>query len=238
MQTGVPARTAAWSSCIVWRKSPSPQIARTSRSGFASCAPIAAGSVKPIVEKPPDVRWVRGRRVTQRCLTMPCGRPAPVTTIASSRVAAWTSRTARAIVIGVASEPDLTSTCSNQLGSQPLRSRRRRRSRSRLPPGPSAASRSASAAARIADERRRRRGSSCRSRAGRCRAGSAASAGSRTSRRARHDDADQSMKRQPTDRITSADAASALPIVEPVSPIVWAGELDGSRRSRPCRSRS
>ncbi len=60
VHTGVPDRTAAWSSCIVWRKSPSPQTATTSRSGSASWAPIAAGSVKPIVEKPPDVRWVRG----------------------------------------------------------------------------------------------------------------------------------------------------------------------------------
>ena len=87
----------------------------TWRSGCASCAPIAAGSSKPIVEKPPDVMWVRGARVTQRCLTMPCGRPAPVTTIASSRVAAWISRTARAIVIGTAVEPDLSSTCSNHV---------------------------------------------------------------------------------------------------------------------------
>ena len=36
----------------------------------------------------------------------------------------------------------------------------------------------------------------------------------------RHDEADQSTKRQPTDSSTSADAVSALPIVEPVSPIV------------------
>ena len=59
--------------------------------------------------------WVRGARVTQRCLTIPCGRPAPVTTIASSRVAAWISRTARAMVIGTAVEPDLSSTCSNHV---------------------------------------------------------------------------------------------------------------------------
>ncbi len=65
-----------------------------------------------MVLKPPDVMWVRGSRVTQRCLTMPCGRPAPVTTIASGRVPAWISRTARAIVIGCASEPDFTSICS------------------------------------------------------------------------------------------------------------------------------
>ena len=114
VQTGVPSMAAAASSCIVCRKSPSPQIASTWASGRASCAPMAAGSVKPMVEKPPEVMCVRGSRVTQRCLTMPCGRPAPVTTIASARVAAWTSRTARAIVIGVASEPDLTSTCSSQ----------------------------------------------------------------------------------------------------------------------------
>src|SRR5438093_12736948 len=39
---------------------------------------------------------------------------------------------------------------------------------------------------------------------------------------ARYEEADQSVKRQPTDRITSALAASALPHVEAVSPIVWA----------------
>ena len=112
VHTGAPRMAAAASSCIVWRKSPSPHTASTWASGRASCAPMAAGSVKPIVENPPDVMWDRGCRVTQRCLTMPCGRPAPVTTIASGRVAACTSRTARAMVMGTASEPEFTSTCS------------------------------------------------------------------------------------------------------------------------------
>jgi len=111
VQTGEPSIATVASSCIVWRKSPSPQIASTWASGRASWAPMAAGSVKPIVLNPPEVMCVLGRRVTQRCLTIPCGSPAPVTTIASSRAAAWTSRTARAIVMGVASEPDFSSTC-------------------------------------------------------------------------------------------------------------------------------
>src|SRR6266542_5929805 len=38
----------------------------------------------------------------------------------------------------------------------------------------------------------------------------------------RYDEADQSVKRQPTDRTTSALAASSLPQVDAVSPIVWA----------------
>src|SRR6478752_4281160 len=39
---------------------------------------------------------------------------------------------------------------------------------------------------------------------------------------ARYDEADQSVKRLPTDRIMSAEDASSLPQVEAVSPIVWA----------------
>ena len=38
---------------------------------------------------------------------------------------------------------------------------------------------------------------------------------------ARHDDADQSTKRHPTLSTTSADDVSALPMVDPVSPMVW-----------------
>src|SRR6266542_5840591 len=38
----------------------------------------------------------------------------------------------------------------------------------------------------------------------------------------RYDDVDQSVKRQPTERTTSALAASSLPHVDAVSPIVWA----------------
>ncbi len=37
----------------------------------------------------------------------------------------------------------------------------------------------------------------------------------------RHEEADQSTNRQPTLRITSAELLSALPMVEPVSPMVW-----------------
>ncbi len=98
--TGVPSIVAVASSCIVWRKSPSPAIPSTCRSGLASLAPMAAGSVKPIVEKPPLVMCVRGWRVTQFCLTIACGSPAPVVTMASGPQAAWISWMARAWVIG------------------------------------------------------------------------------------------------------------------------------------------
>ena len=85
----------------------------TWRSGCASCAPIAAGSSKPIVEKPPDVRWVRGARVTQRCLTMPCGRPAPGDDdrVLARRRLDLADRAGHRHRRGV--EPDLISTCSN-----------------------------------------------------------------------------------------------------------------------------
>ena len=38
---------------------------------------------------------------------------------------------------------------------------------------------------------------------------------------ARHEDVDQSTNRQPTLSTTSADDASAFPMVDPVSPMVW-----------------
>ena len=66
-----------------------------------------------------------------------------MTTIASGRVAAWTSRTARAILIGLASDPDLTSTCSSQARRSDVISSPYSEVGS---PGPSAASRSTSQA--------------------------------------------------------------------------------------------
>ena len=43
------------SSCIVIWKQPSPSMLTTVSSGNAICAPIAAGTPKPIVPRPPEV---------------------------------------------------------------------------------------------------------------------------------------------------------------------------------------
>ena len=71
--------------------------------------------VKPIVLKPPDVMCVRGTRVTQFCLTMLWGRPAPVTTMASGRVACWISKIARAWVMGKSVERSFRRFSSSQV---------------------------------------------------------------------------------------------------------------------------
>ena len=112
VQTGTPSIAAVASSCIVCRKSPSPAHGDHLGVRLRELRADGGGQGEAHLLKPPEVMCVRGCRVTQRCFTMPCGRPAPVTTIASSRVAACTSRTARAIVIGEASDPDFTSTCA------------------------------------------------------------------------------------------------------------------------------
>jgi hypothetical protein len=77
-------------------------------------APIAPGTVKPIVLKPPDVMCVRGARVTQFCLTMLWGSPAPVTTMASGWVACWISKIARAWVMGTRLERSFLRLSSSQ----------------------------------------------------------------------------------------------------------------------------
>ena len=47
------------SAAVIW-KPPSPTMTQTSSSGCANFAPIAAGSAKPIVPRPPDVMSFRG----------------------------------------------------------------------------------------------------------------------------------------------------------------------------------
>ena len=47
------------SAAVIWNP-PSPAITHTSLSGHAIFAPIAAGSAKPIVPRPPEVISVRG----------------------------------------------------------------------------------------------------------------------------------------------------------------------------------
>ena len=49
----------ASSGIVIW-KPPSPAMTQTSLSGQAILAPIAAGSAKPIVPRPPEVMSVRG----------------------------------------------------------------------------------------------------------------------------------------------------------------------------------
>ena len=58
--TGMSCWMATPISWAVIRKSPSPGMQATWRSGAASLAPMAAGTGQPIDEKPPVVRWVRG----------------------------------------------------------------------------------------------------------------------------------------------------------------------------------
>ena len=52
--------TVASSRIVIW-KPPSPTTTQTSASGQAIFAPIAAGSAKPIVPRPPDVISERDR---------------------------------------------------------------------------------------------------------------------------------------------------------------------------------
>jgi hypothetical protein len=49
------AVTSSWA--VIW-KQPSPSTAHTSRSGLATFAPIAAGTEKPIVPRPPELTQV------------------------------------------------------------------------------------------------------------------------------------------------------------------------------------
>ena len=56
----MPSCAMVASSAIVIWKPPSPTTTHTSASGRAILAPIAAGSAKPIVPRPPDVMSERG----------------------------------------------------------------------------------------------------------------------------------------------------------------------------------
>ena len=44
---------------VIW-KQPSPSMATTSSPGLPTCAPIAAGTAKPIVPRPPELIQLRG----------------------------------------------------------------------------------------------------------------------------------------------------------------------------------
>ena len=55
------------SSCAVIWKQPSPSIATTRLVGWPTFAPIAAGTAKPIVPRPPELIQWRGRSNRQYC---------------------------------------------------------------------------------------------------------------------------------------------------------------------------
>src|SRR4029450_7280354 len=56
--TGIRSWTSVISSWNVIWKPPSPVIAHVSRSGRPTAAPIAAGTLKPIVPRPPELTWL------------------------------------------------------------------------------------------------------------------------------------------------------------------------------------
>ena len=57
---GMPSIAQVVSSWLVIWKQPSPSIAQTSASGRPTLAPIAAGTAKPIVPRPPELIQVCG----------------------------------------------------------------------------------------------------------------------------------------------------------------------------------
>ena len=69
------------SSCIVIWKQPSPSMLTTTLSGYAICAPIAAGTPKPIVPRPPDVMKWRGSSICSHCAAHIWCWPTPVVQI-------------------------------------------------------------------------------------------------------------------------------------------------------------
>ena len=58
--TGMPSMAQVASSWLVIWKQPSPSIAHTVVSGRPTFAPIAAGTAKPIVPRPPELIQVPG----------------------------------------------------------------------------------------------------------------------------------------------------------------------------------
>ena len=58
--TGMPSMAQVASSWLVIWKQPSPSIAHTVASGRPTLAPIAAGTAKPIVPRPPELIQVPG----------------------------------------------------------------------------------------------------------------------------------------------------------------------------------
>ncbi len=71
--------TTVASSCEVIWKPPSPQIDQTVAFGAANWAPIAAGTSKPIVPRPPEVMKPLGLSIQKYCAAHIWCWPTPVT---------------------------------------------------------------------------------------------------------------------------------------------------------------
>ncbi len=63
---------------VIW-KQPSPSIAQTVRSGMPTLAPIAAGTAKPIVPRPPELIHVFGFSYRMNCAAHIWCWPTPAT---------------------------------------------------------------------------------------------------------------------------------------------------------------
>ena len=59
--TGIRSCTIVAISCMFIWNPPSPEMAHTGSFGRASATPMAAGTAKPMVPRPPEVMWVLGR---------------------------------------------------------------------------------------------------------------------------------------------------------------------------------
>ena len=81
---GIRSTLAVTSSCAVIWKQPSPSMAHTVRSGRPTLAPIAAGTLKPIVPRPPELTHVYGSLNRQYCCDHIWCWPTPLTRIVPS----------------------------------------------------------------------------------------------------------------------------------------------------------
>jgi hypothetical protein len=134
--TGRPSRTAVSSSAAAIMKPPSPVKARTRRSGYTSCAAMAAGSAKPMVASPFEITNSPGLTACQKLVA--ANMCAPESTVAT-------------VPAGVSSRAISTTRCGASPG--PVPDTARRASVSRF-------SRSSSATSQSARSRSRSRGAS------------------------------------------------------------------------------
>ena len=63
---------------VIW-KQPSPSMAQTVRSGSATLAPMAAGTAKPMVPRPPELIQAFGPLVLTNCAAHIWCWPTPAT---------------------------------------------------------------------------------------------------------------------------------------------------------------
>ena len=76
---GMLLMTQVASSWLVIWKQPSPSMAQTVRSGSATLAPMAAGTEKPIVPRPPELIHAFGRSYCTNCAAHIWCWPTPAT---------------------------------------------------------------------------------------------------------------------------------------------------------------